>query len=167
MEKISPALGKFKEELYLVQQDIKSAFYERAIQKLDELILMYPNRAEHFYEYGKLAYNFWRNDEAEHYYLAAINADPNYFPSYTQLALIYIKERRYEDAQLLLDRSLKLKNKDESDAYFYFGLLYQHLGDVDRAIEAFTKSIQFGINEFQIELSMKFINASKSLRGWE
>ncbi len=167
LKPIGAEFGKFKEELYLVQQDIKSAYYERAINKLHELIVNYPDRPEPHYELAKIGYNFWRNDEAERHYKRALEVDPEYFPAYTQYALILIKEDRFEDAHNILERSKKLRNREESDIYFYFGMLYQHMGDLDKAIECYTKGINFSINESQIDLNLKFIRACKELRGWE
>ncbi len=167
MKKIDATLGKFKEEIYLVQQDVKQAYYERAINKLHELIVHYPDRAEPYYELGKMAYNFWRNDEAEENYKRALEIDPEYFPTYTQYCLILIKENRFDEAEKLLRRAMNTRNREDSDINFYYGMLFQHRGDLDLAIEFYTKGINFSINESQIDLNLKFIRACKELRGWE
>ena len=88
---IEAKFGKFKEEMFLIQQDVNAAFFERAINRIEDLIERFPDRAEPYYEMGRLSYNFWRNDEAEKNYSTAIEIDPNYFPTYTQFALILIK----------------------------------------------------------------------------
>jgi tetratricopeptide (TPR) repeat protein len=167
MKPLSSELAKFKEEIFIVQNDVKSAYYERAINRLFELVVLYPNQAEPFYELGKLAYNFWRNDEAENYYIKALKADPEYFPTYTQYALILIKEHRFDEAEALLQNSKKLRNREDSDIYFYLGMLFQHKGELDLAIENYTSGINVSINESQIDLNLKFIRACKELRGWE
>jgi tetratricopeptide (TPR) repeat protein len=166
MKQMDAEMAKLKEEMYLIQSDVKSAYYERAIKRLNELIVLYPNSAEPFYELGKMAYNFWRNDEAEHYYIKALKADPEYFPTYTQYTLILIKEGRFDEAEALLNQSLRLRNREDSDIHFYFGMLYQHKGDMDRAIQSYNSGIMVSINESQIEMNMKFINACKAVRGW-
>lgn len=167
MNPITSELAKFKEEIFIVQSDVKSAYYERAINKLNELIVLYPQHAEPHYELGRLAYNFWRNDEAERNYLNALRINPDYFPTYTQYALILIKEGRFDEAEKLLLQSKNLRNREDSDIYFYFGMLNQHRGELDVAIENYTRAINFSINESQIDLSLKFIRACKELRGWE
>lgn len=167
MKKIDAVLGKFKEEMYLVQQDINQAFYERAINKIHELIVHNPDRAEPYYELGRIGYNFWRNDEAETNYLKALEIDPNYFPTYTQFSLILIKEGRFDEADALLRRAMSLTNRENADIYFYFGMLYQHKGELDSAIQSYTHAVNFSINENQIDLNLKFIRACKELRGWE
>jgi len=166
MNSINIDFAKFKEEIYLVQNDIKSAYYERSVSRLQELVILYPNQAEPLYELGKLAYNFWKNDEAESFFKRAIIADPDYFPSYTQFALILIKEQRYTEAETLLESSKKLKNREDADIYFYLGLLFQQKGELDLAIQNYTKAIHFSINETQIELNLKFIRACKEIRGY-
>lgn len=167
MKHIDSELGKFKEDLYLIQQDVKQAFYERAINKIHELMVHHPDKAEPYYEMGRISYNFWRNDEAELNYRKALEIDPEYFPTYTQYALILIKEGRSDEAEELLLHSFKLRNRDDADTYFYLGLLYQQKKELDKAIEAFEKAVLFSINETQIDLNMKFIRACKEIRGSE
>ncbi len=160
-------LARFKEQMYVVSLDIKDKYYERAITKLNELLVMHANRPEIYYELGKLCYNNWDNEGAEKNYLKALEVDPNYFPTYTQYALILIKERNYAEAEALLNKAKKLRNKEDSDIYFYLGMLFQHQGDLEKAIEAYTQSLYYSINEAQIDSAMKFIKVCKELRGWE
>lgn len=167
MRKIDAVLGKLKEELYLVQQDINQAYYERALNKIYELIVLNPDRAEPYYELGRIGYNFWRNDEAESNFKKALEIDPEYFPTYTQYALILIKEGRFEEAEHLLLKAMKLRNREDSDIHFYMGMMYQHKGELDAAIASYTQGINYSINENQIDLNLKFIRACKELRGWE
>lgn len=46
-------------------------------------------------------------------------------------------------------------------------MLFQHQGNLDTAIEAYTQSLYYSINEAQIDSAMKFIKVCKELRGWE
>jgi len=167
MDKVNIELAKFKEELFLVAGDVKNAYYERALNKIHELIVNHPNRAEPYYELGKMSYNFWRNEDAEENYLKALKADPNYFPTYTQYSLILIKEGRFDEALSVLENAKTLRNREDSDIYFYMGMLFQHQGNYDEAIQQYTLSIQHAINEIQLELGMKFVNACKEIRGWD
>lgn len=167
MDPLTVELAKYKEEVYLVSNDVKNAYYERAITKIHELIVNYPNRAEAYYELGRLSYNLWRNQDAEANYIKALNADPNFFPTYTQYALILIKESRFDEAQAILERAKTLRNREDSDIYFYLGMLFQHKGELGEAIESYTHAIHYCINESQIDLNLKFIRACKELRGWE
>ncbi len=167
MDKVNIELAKFKEELFLVSGDVKNAYYERALNKIHELIVNHPNRAEPYYELGKMSYNFWRNEDAEENYLKALKADPNYFPTYTQYSLILIKEGRFDEALSVLENSRTLRNREDSDIYFYMGMLYQHQGNYDEAIQNYTLSMQHAINENQLELGLKFVNACKEIRGWD
>jgi tetratricopeptide (TPR) repeat protein len=167
MKRIDSALAKFKEEMYLITQDINQAYYERAMNKIYELIVHHPDRAEPYYELGRISYNFWRNDEAETNYKKALEIDPEYFPTYTQYSLILIKEGRFDEADLILNRAKTIRNREDADIYFYFGMLYQHKGELDSAIQSYTNAINYSINEAQIDLNLKFIRACKELRGWE
>ena len=164
---IEAKFGKFKEEMFLIQQDVNAAFFERAINRIEDLIERFPDRAEPYYEMGRLSYNFWRNDEAEKNYCKAIEIDPTYFPTYTQFALILIKAARFDEAEALLIKSQTIQSREDSDIYFYFGMLYQHKGELDNAITSYKKAIGCCINESQIDLNLKFIRACIELRGWE
>ena len=159
--------AKFKEQMYLISLDIRDRYYERAVTKMNELLLVHPNRAELHYELGKLSYDTWNNADAEMHYRKALQVNPDYFPTYTQYALVLIKERRHREAEDLLNRAMRLRNKEDSDIYFYLGLLHQNQGNLDQAIEAYTQSLYFSINETQIDSAMKFIRVCKELRGWE
>lgn len=165
MNPITTELAKFKEEIYLVQSDIKNAYYERAMNRLHDLIADYPRKAEPFYELGQLAYNFWRNDEAERYYVQALKADPDYFPTYTAYAFILIKEQRFDEAEGMLAHARRLRSKDDADIYFYHGMLNQHRGEVNAAIECYNKAIRHSINQNQIDLYLKFLAACKALEN--
>lgn len=167
MNPITAEAGKYKEEIYLVQNDVKSAYYERAINKLHELIVLYPDKAEAYYELGQISYSFWRNDEAEKNYIKALTIDKNHFPTYTAYAFILIKEQRFDEAEGILNNSLTIRSKDDAEIYFYFGMLHQHKGEVDLAINFYNKAIQYSINQNQIDLYLKFMTACKELRGWE
>lgn len=157
----------FNDQLYNITLDIRDRYLERALGKINELILKYPNRPELHYELGKSLYNDWNNASAEMHYNKAMEVDANYFPTYTQYALVLIKERRYREAEDILNRALRLRNKEDSDVYFYFGMMHQHQGQLDQAIEAYTQSLYYSINDSQIDSALKFIRVCKELRGWE
>lgn len=159
--------AKMREQLYLISLDIKDKYFERAIGKINELLISHPNRAELHYELGKMAYDGWDNETAERHYKKALEVNPNYFPTYTQYALVLIKEQRYAEAEFLLNRAKNLRNREDSDIYFYIGLMHQNQGSLDQAIEAYTQSLYFSINNTQIDSAMKFIQVCKELRGWE
>lgn len=164
---IDAKFGKFKEEMYLVQQDVNTAFFERAINRIEDLIERFPDRAEPYYEMGRISYNFWNNIEAEKNYIKALEIDPDYFPTYTQYSLILIKAGRFDEAESLLVKAQTLTSREDSDIYFYFGMLNQHKGELENAIISYKKAINFCINESQIDLNLKFIRACIELRGWE
>jgi tetratricopeptide (TPR) repeat protein len=166
MERLTAEFAKFKEEIYIVQSDVKAAYYERAINKLHQLIVLNPSRAEPYYELGQLAYKLWNNEAALDYYQTALLADENYFPTYTGFAFILIKNQRFDEAEALLEISKNIISRDDSDIFFYLGMLNQHKGEVDLAINYYNKAIQHSINQSQIDLNLKFISACKELRGW-
>jgi tetratricopeptide (TPR) repeat protein len=164
MEPITASFAKFKEEIFLVQADIKSAFYERAMNKLEELILRNPERAEPYCELGKIAYSLRRNDEAERNYLLALQTDRDYFPTYIQYVLILIRESRFDEAVALLEKAKTIRHREDADIYFHLGLMHQHQGALDQAIAQYTRAAHYSITEGQLELSLKFIRACKELR---
>lgn len=163
MEPITAEFAKFKEEIFLVQSDINSAFYERATNKLDDLVAKYPDRAEPYAELGKIAFNFRNHAEAERNLLLAIQTDPDYFPPYLQYAVILIKEKRFEAAEKLLKTAESLRHCEAAELYFYFGLLYQHQEKLETAIAYFSKSLRSSFNESQARPALDFIRNCQEL----
>lgn len=163
MEPITAEFAKFKEEIFLVQSDINSAFYERATNKLEDLVAKYPDRAEPYAELGKIAYNFRNHAEAERNLLLAIQADPDYFPPYLQYAVILIRERRFEAAENLLKSAESLRHSESAELYFYFGLLYQHQENFTTAIAYFSKSLRCSFNDTQAKPALDFIRNCQEL----
>lgn len=158
-------LARFKEQMYLVSIDIRDKYIERAINKIEELIRIHPDRAEPYYELGKLSYNNWNNQEAEKHFKKALVLDAEYFPTYTQYALVLIKDKRFFEAETLLSKAKNLKNKEESDINFYLGLLYQHQKQLDKAIAAYKDSLYFSISNEHVDSALKFIEVCKALKA--
>ena len=91
-------------------------------------------------------------------YQKALEIDPTYFPTYTGYAFILIKDQRFEEAEALLEKAKVLSSRDDSDIFFYLGMLNQHKGETDQAIAFYNKAIQHSINQSQIDLNLKFIS---------
>src|SRR5690606_40283473 len=91
-------LARLKEEIYLVSLDFKDKYYQKALNKIEDLITAYPDRAEPYYELGRFCYDNWQNEEAEKNYKIALEKDPGYFPVYREYAFLLIKIGRYDEA---------------------------------------------------------------------
>lgn len=66
---------------------------------------------------------------------AIANEDPAYRDTLTLLGRAYYKKGRYQDAHLILQRAVRLKNDDEI-AWLIFGITQLRLGDNDRGLES-------------------------------
>lgn len=150
-------VAKLKEEIYLISLDIKDKYYQKAIHKINDLIKVYPDRAEPYYELGRLCYDNWQNAEAELNYKTALEKDAQYFPSYREYAFLLIKTGRYDEAIAVIEKAFVLPNKEISDIYFYLGLAHQHKGELDEAMSNFKQSLQFSANENQIKSARNFL----------
>jgi len=150
--------------MYLVSIDIREKYIERAINKIEEIIQHHPDRAEPHYELGRLAYIHSNIQEAEEHFKKALAIDEEFFPSYTQYALVLIKGKRFSEAEKLLNKSKNLQNKEDSEIYFYLGLLYQHQKLVDQAIAAYQDALCYSLSIENATSAMKFIEVCEALK---
>ena len=161
---MDPRIARLKEEVYLVSLDLKDKYYQKALNKIEDLINAYPDRAEPHYEMGRFCYDNWQNEEAIKQYQTALEKDPGYFPVYREYAFLMIKIGNYDEALDLLERSFDLKAKEISDIYFYLGLAYQHKDEIDLAIDNYKQSLRYSGNENQIKSARNFLEMCLELK---
>ncbi len=161
---MDPRIARLKEEIYLVSLDVKDRYYQKALNKIQDLMAAYPDRAEPYYEMGRFCYDNWANVEAEENYQKAMKIDPNYFPVYREYCFLLIKIGRYDDAIGIIERAFDLPNKEMSDIYFYLGLANQHKDNIDEAIANFKQALRYSGNENQINSATNFLEMCLALK---
>ncbi|MBI5154811.1 tetratricopeptide repeat protein [Candidatus Poribacteria bacterium] len=83
-----------------------------------------------------------KEDEAEAQYRRVIEREPDYYPALINLAQIYLKKNINEDESLeLLERAIR-QNPSEYSGYFNAAVIHRKRGDLERALEYFTKTTE-------------------------
>ena len=90
---------------------------------------------------------------------AIANEDPAYRDTLTLLGRAYYKKGRFQDAHLILQRAVRLKNDDEI-AWLTYGITQLRLGDNDRGLE----SVRGGLSLFSKATAD---NNYRGYNGWD
>jgi len=131
--------------------------HEEGIELLETTIRLNPlHHADVIYSLGRVYEGAGQYEDAIEAYKKAILRDPNYFPAYQQLSLVYAFQwylQKSHDPQIL-DRALEMAQKavalDEtnSDTRTSLGWVYLNRGQQDQAIEELEKAIMLDPNNY-------------------
>lgn len=117
-------------------------------------------------ELGNLYYLSGSFDQAIHAYNKAIQLNTEFGKPYSNLALIYAKQAKYEEAINLYQRSLDLLTEDEEKAITWnrLGNVYRHQKEYQEALSAFqcADDLRPNIAEHHVQSSQMLYVASES-----
>lgn len=85
-------------------------------------------------------------DQARKAYGQAQNADSRFLKPYRQMAVIAVREKKWEEAAQTTDRLLRLDPVDFPDAYFLSAVARFNLGDLDAAEKSAREGMQLDPN---------------------
>jgi len=99
-------------------------------------------------------------------YKKALNIDPSYLAPRLNLAFAYISEKRYEEADIELNKIIKKdKEFNPSLVHYGFGLIYQNKGMINDAIKEYKTALQIDPNNTSakqmLEECKKFLDKEK------
>lgn len=78
-------------------------------------------------------------EQAAHTYQEVIRRDPQFVNAYHNLGIVYLSQRKYQDAIAVLEKAVKL-NPRLAGAYVVLGLARYELNQADKAVLAFTNA---------------------------
>ena len=117
--------------------------YDNAIQSLHNAIQLKPNNADAYNFMGSAYYFKRKNDEAIQSFQNAIQLKPNFVQAYCGIGLTYNDAGKYKEAiqsfQKVIDLNPDNANGYSAIAYDSMGLVFQKLGNQDKAKECFQK----------------------------
>ncbi|MDR1507069.1 MAG: tetratricopeptide repeat protein [Treponema sp.] len=111
---------------------------EEALKEYILLIKLNPQKAEYYYEAGKLFTARNRSDMAVNYLKKASELSPRDPAVHLELGTLLYKGKNLAEAKSALERSLKLKYSAE--AYYYLGKIQKDGKDFQSAISTFEKA---------------------------
>lgn len=115
--------------------------YEKAEDILSKAISISPSEVDAYIEFGKV-YEAQKNfDKAEAYFLQAIDLKRNYWKAYEALADFYYDTAQYNDSANTYEMLARL-TPDSSMGYLGKGAAYWMLGDTQKALTAYERSLE-------------------------
>jgi tetratricopeptide (TPR) repeat protein len=119
--------------------DEAQAHFERAVA-------LYPQYAEAWYELGVAFQEQNKLEQARKAYAQALEADSKFLKPYRQMTAIAVRERKWEEANQITERLLRLDPIDFPDAYFFSSVANFNLGSLDAAEKSAREGLRLDSN---------------------
>lgn len=116
-------------------------WYELAEQTLDQALAIAPASADVYIALGELREAQKRIDEAEAFFLRAVDLKRNYWKAYFALAGFYYATEQYEKAVDSYEIATRLA-PDSASTFAGKGAAYTMLGDIEKARAAYDRSLE-------------------------
>lgn len=148
--------GKKTSQSFLAQAQLQRAFsdfeaedYEQAAVRLEKVSRLDPENSAVFYNLG-VAYAFLnREDAALACFERTVELDEEYVTAYYNMGQIYlIRKRDFSRALNCFDKAIAFR-QNYIGAHHQKGLAYELLGDADKAIQCWRKTLEFDPNNKQ------------------
>lgn len=104
-----------------------------AQKDLEKAVAAYPQFAAAWYELGRIYESQNRVADARACYTKALNADAKFVSPYLQLALLSVRDKKWQDAADETSRLVKLNAVDFPQAFYYNSVANYNLGRFDAA----------------------------------
>jgi tetratricopeptide (TPR) repeat protein len=134
------------EQYQAATQQLQSGNHERATQLFEALGKAYPNDYELDYAIGTALDSNADHREATDWYLKALRLNPQYGPTYNNLALNYVTRQEFAKAVPLLERAVQLDPRN-GRAVYNLGLVHLQLKHFRQAAKAFQHAHELNPNE--------------------
>ena len=130
---------------------------EKAEKEFKEVLKIKKDESLAYYYLGHVAMQKDANiGQAMEYYKKAIESDKHNYRAYIKLHTLYLAERQYKDATLLLEKAIK-NLKGDATIYHRLALTYLFVADYDKVIENAEKALSLGKNtETQLILASAY-----------
>jgi tetratricopeptide (TPR) repeat protein len=136
-----------------VEDCLVEEFYDDGIELCDYILNIYPNNTEILILKGRLLNAINEFKEAEEIFISLLEVLPSNNEIYIYLAEAYLGMLEPEKAKIYLDIASEF-NDDESYLFDLYGKYYKTIGNYNKAIEYFEKSMENNIyyqkNYFEI-----------------
>ena len=114
--------------------------YEKSHEYFAELTSKYPKEKHAFVLMGQNFQDWQMPDEAEDAYFKALTLDPDFGSTLNDLAYLYARENKYQQALLYFQRYIDV-TPGEANPFDSMGELYFRMGDAEKAIEMYERAI--------------------------
>ncbi|GAA5125634.1 type IV pilus biogenesis/stability protein PilW [Alloalcanivorax gelatiniphagus] len=118
-----------------------------------------------------LLYNYERDSkQEEHHYRKALSADRDYAPALNNYGTLLFSQGRYDEALEKFKRAANdPKYEGRASAFNNMGATYKALGELDRAREAYIRSLRLspGNSQLLLELARLYYQDGRASLGWD
>ncbi|MEI6350915.1 MAG: tetratricopeptide repeat protein [Verrucomicrobiota bacterium] len=143
-------------------KDLESGNQERARKKLELALAYSPNNAEVNFCLG----NYWLKKEdqsrAKHFYLRAIDLDPDSVGALNNLAVLAIVDSNWAAAKAFLGRTLKLES-DDPKTYYLLAYCEYSAGNREGALQQIRRALALRPQQPEFLAFLEKVQAGKSL----
>lgn len=155
---------------YQLEESLQSTFIRESLKILEENIRNNPKEAINYYETGLINQNIGRYLTAESFYVKALNlTEDEEFKNEIRDKLSQINTKAtiekavnkmnkadFESAIRLLTNSIS--HEKRADAFYYLGLCYQNIQQVEKSIYAFSQALEYNADfkELYNDLAVSF-----------
>jgi Flp pilus assembly protein TadD len=112
----------------------------------EQAVALYPQYAEAWYELGVAFHEQDKLEQARNAYTHALEADSKFLKPYRQMTAIAVRERKWEEANQITERLLRLDPIDFPDAYFFSSVANFNLGSLDAAEKSAREGLRLDSN---------------------
>jgi tetratricopeptide (TPR) repeat protein len=145
-----------------------TALMERAKESFQEVLRLAPQTPELHLYLGLTALELKNNDEARQHFLEELKSSPQSYQSMAELAYLAYMDGDNEGCRQWLEKA-RLLNPDWAETNMVFGLLYNRLGQFDRAIDCLEQTVKERPNYFKahFQLSLAYRRTGNETKAKE
>ena len=129
-----------------INKNLKNREFISAENNLIKILEKSPKNVKALFLLGSVYLELNQLDNSIKLLNEVIDLDPKISNAYSNLGIIYIKQRNFK-SEIYILKSLEINPKN-LDAYNYLGLIYSELGEFENAIDKTKKAIEINKNYF-------------------
>jgi len=127
----------------------KQGKYLEAASQFQQVVALTPNNANGYRNLGTMYYFLNQKDKQIEMYKKSLEIEPDY-TTYSNLAVIYFKEKKYKDAARMYEKVVELNNKDYKIWGFLAASYYRTPGEKEKSFEANKRALSLAEQQLQI-----------------
>jgi tetratricopeptide (TPR) repeat protein len=132
----------------------------QAVERIKQQIELVPSSGAHHHLLGNTYLAIGEMDEAIHAFLAAIRLEPQMTSPYIQLAAIYARSGRLNDAFAKMNEAIA-QNPEDLQSLVILGMLHEQKGDFQSAAKAYEKILEIQPNFAIAANNLAYISAEQ------
>jgi serine/threonine-protein kinase len=127
----------------------KQGRYRDAAAQFEQVVTLTPNNANGYRNLGTMYYFLGLKDKQIEMYKKSLEIEPDY-TTYSNLAVIYFKEKKYNDAARMYEKVVALNNKDYRIWGYLAASYYWAPGEREKSFEANKHALSLAEQQLKI-----------------